>query len=367
MHLRLFLLIACTTTIALLAGCNPNREGRAPGSCADGIDNDGNLAIDCVDPGCADAPACGDHTDPTEDPTPTPEPTPIPTPTPQVFDCSTISNSPISERTIAGPRGYHGLAFDDSGNIVGNTDDDMLKSDYSGNWNVFVPGVGQKEQMDYLPNGDLVAADSWSGGLTRITPAGGTSTFATSVNAYGVVVGPDGMVYTAGSGGIYRVNPANGQRTSMGSLNSDEAHSLDFSPDYSRLYIGTIADGWSGVIYKIDLNASMDPVGGPQVFANNIGEGWHDGVAVDACGYLYVPDFWSSTLNRISPNGQSIVYVNWSANSSMYGHGAEFGNGIGGWRDDAIYLPMPYNNNMVKEIVVGVPSRYWKGQVINAP
>ena len=36
---------------------------------------------------------------------------------------------------------------------------------------------------------------------------------------------------------------------------------------------------------------------------------------------------------------------------------------VEGWRDDAIYLPLPYDNNGVLEIVVGVPSKEWTGGI----
>jgi hypothetical protein len=45
---------------------------------------------------------------------------------------------------------------------------------------------------------------------------------------------------------------------------------------------------------------------------------------------------------------------------NAYGHGAEWGRGIGEWRSDAIYLPQPYDGNTVLEVVIGVPTaRTW--------
>ena len=40
---------------------------------------------------------------------------------------------------------------------------------------------------------------------------------------------------------------------------------------------------------------------------------------------------------------------------TRYGHGTEWGNGVGGWREDAIYIPLPYNDAKVRELVIGVP------------
>ncbi len=38
-----------------------------------------------------------------------------------------------------------------------------------------------------------------------------------------------------------------------------------------------------------------------------------------------------------------------------YGHGVEWGSGIGAWKADAIYLPQPYNGNTVVEVTLGIP------------
>ena len=44
------------------------------------------------------------------------------------------------------------------------------------------------------------------------------------------------------------------------------------------------------------------------------------------------------------------------------------GRGIGGWRDDAIYMPQPYNGDTLGEVVLGVPARGNPNyQAINVP
>jgi hypothetical protein len=58
--------------------------------------------------------------------------------------------------------------------------------------------------------------------------------------------------------------------------------------------------------------------------------------------------------------------INWPGNQ-QYGHGAIWGNDVGGWRSDAIYAPMPYLGNVVKEIVIEVPGKDWPGIAINLP
>ena len=67
-------------------------------------------------------------------------------------------------------------------------------------------------------------------------------------------------------------------------------------------------------------------------------------------------DFDTASLYRIAPDGAVTVMVREEGYVHLYGHGLEWGNGVGGWRTDALYLPQPYNDNHVVEVVLGVPS-----------
>jgi hypothetical protein len=317
--------------------------------------------------GEADAPAAVYDAAPASDGAPTNDAAPgfdgAPPDATPAFDCATIPATPLSTQAIAGARGYHGLAITAEGDMVGSDGSSLIKSDYDGNWSVFLPGFGDGEQVDVLPNGDLVmAADD--GSLARITPQGARSLLAADVWAYGVVLGPDGLIYTAGGGAVVkRVDSSTGQTTTLIPNVGQTTRPVGFSPDNRRMYIATIGDG---TVYYQDFDVNMNLDGPVTVFASNVGDGWHDAVAVDACGYVYVPDFWTSGLYRIHPDGTPQLY--WQPQSSSgYAHGLTWGTGEHGWREDALYAPQPYNNNTVIEIVTGVPPRDWAGTVINAP
>ena len=283
-----------------------------------------------------------------------------------VFDCATIPTAPLSQTVLAGAKGYHGLAFDGQGNIIGSDNSALIKSDYQGSWALWVPGQGTLEQMASFPNGDIVVSSADSGALKRITPGGTVTTIAPGLSAYGVLLGPDDMIYAANWDRIYRVDPDTGQTDVWLELpTNDYPHSLNFNNDFTRMYIGTVANGGMGKVFYADLDANLDPIGDADVFATQVGQGWHDAVGVDCCGNLYVPDYWSSRLYRISPAGVPEVYYQWNGN--QYGHGLIWGDGIGGWRTDALYLPMPYGGNEVQELVIGVPDREFVGTVLNAP
>lgn len=291
---------------------------------------------------------------------------------PPDFDCATAPVTPVSVDLIEGARGYHGLVITPDGLMIGSDGVSLVASSYDGDAALFVPGMGLGQQMDWLPSGDF----AWSTdarALERVGLDATTTVIRPSLNAYAVVVGPDGMIYVntgLGAGRLARVDPSSGDLTPLfDGVVDAQAHSIGFSPSWGRMYVGTGSFS-SGAVYYVDLDEAMNPTTDLLTLttdANN-GEtpnGYYDGVAVDACGTVYVTDYWSSSIYRIEADGATTLY--WQPeSSSLYGHGLVWGTGSDGWKADALYLPQPYNANSVTEIVVGVPSREFGGVVRNA-
>ena len=136
---------------------------------------------------------------------------------------------------------------------------------------------------------------------------------------------------------------------------------LTFNEDESVLYIGTLSN--NGQVFALDFNKDHDPDGEPYLFASNVGGGYHDGIGMDVCGNLYVADYNTRGLYRISPTGSVTALL--TGLGGNYGHALEWGSGIGGWQEMSIYMPQPYNNNNVMEVAIGVPAKGWEGTVIN--
>ncbi|MCO4768892.1 MAG: SMP-30/gluconolactonase/LRE family protein [Deltaproteobacteria bacterium] len=272
-------------------------------------------------------------------------------------DCTSLPDPPLVERTLDGPRATKGLAIGSDGRVVGSDDSSLIKSTYDGDWEVFLPGIGTVEGMLYLPDGDLVITSSWDeGDLRRISPDGGITVIASALLAYSVIQGPDGMLYAAGWDGAFRVDPDTGAVDTLIASGWDDPWSprtLAFSEDGSRLFVGTVDE--DGRIFVFDLDEDFEPTGPPAVHVTGVGNGWHDGLGIDACGNLWTVDFESSSLYRVSPEGDIDRMVDWSSNPSQFGHGLIWGSGTGGWRSDALYLPVPEGGDVVKEVIIGVP------------
>lgn len=287
------------------------------------------------------------------------------------FDCDTIPREVVSMREVAGPRGYHDLAFLADGGVLGTTvGGDLARGDAYGGLQIFVPRTGALEQLAWLPDGDLAAASS--AGVLRIGTNGSVTTIAPDVRPYGLIVDPDGMLWAADQRSVWVVDPATGASEEVvppGVLPVGAPRVIQFDLGYTHLYVGTLG-GSQGRLYRIPLDARRRPAGPPETFATGVGHGgYHDAIGIDVCGYLYVPDYDTSNLYRVSPSGQVQILLDTGGFLRQdYGHGLEWGLGLGGFADDALYLPQPYDGNRVLELVVGVPSREWTGgHAVNLP
>ncbi|MDP2310174.1 MAG: hypothetical protein Q8P18_29420 [Pseudomonadota bacterium] len=279
------------------------------------------------------------------------------------IQCDDVPAFNGGDTTLSDARAYHGIAFESSDEtLIGFDGSSLIKSTYGGSRSVFLPGLSGIQQMDRLPDGDLVLGDSTNARLLRVTPSGGSATISSAVGSvYGVTVGPDGNVYVANGVAVLRVDPTSGELTTLVTVSGWSAHSLNFNLDSTIMYIGSIGTG--GIVYYVTLDADLNPTSEPLVYASGVGIGYHDGIEVDACGNLYVADYSSRGFYRVELDGTVTSFSDPVA--ELYGHGAVWGNGVGGWRDDAIYQPQPYNGNSVREIVVGFGSgdkvRTWNG------
>ncbi len=331
---------ALFVTLLLLAGCPP----------ADGDSDE--------PPSTATPP-------PTEDTAvvPTGDTATIPTadtgPPPFVVDCNNLPDL-VPQGKVGGARGYHGLAFDDQGAIVGSNGNSLVKVTTPPDVTPFALNVGSGQQMDYLPNGDLAFA-TWDG-VVRILPNGDEQIIASGFQSlYGLMVGPDGFIYTADQAVVERIDPATGDRTPyVTGIESPKV--LNWSPGHDKFYVGTNSQG---NVYEVDIDpVTLEVIGTPTVLATTASS-WHDALGVDACGNLYVAEFWDRRLYRISPDGQTTVLVDYP--NELYGHGLEWGSGIGVWDPYTVFVPQPYDDNEVGAAWIGVPSRRYTGHYTLIP
>lgn len=282
---------------------------------------------------------------------------------PGTFDCAHVPEAPLEINDLgeAGPRGSHDLAFDALGYLTGYDGFSVVRGNRAGDRRVLASldfGGEGPEGMEYLPDGRLVSAAPMLGIFT-VSPEGDVVPLAPDLrDVFGILLGPDGLLYAGDNHCLYRVDPDSG---AVDVLLCSEDHDgpepftpriVNFNLDFSEMIVGTHENR----LFRVPVDARLDPVG-PPVFQLEVAGSTSgvDGLEVDVCGNLYVPTY-PDGLYRITPDGVVHLYHQWAGVEEL-GHGARFGTGLHGWRDDALYLPRFYGGNTIVEVITGVPGR----------
>jgi len=286
------------------------------------------------------------------------------------YDCASLPEGPFEAHELAGPTASEDLAFDGEGNLIGNDMAVILKSPHDGSPSVYSTFGQFRAGMRMLPNGDLVIANDTLGELDRITPDGGHQTIVGGL-AYpnGIAVDLEGFVYLTEHDGarVHRIDPDTGDDVPIVDGAIQNPNGLTFSPDYRYLYIGSFC-GAGGTIHRIEIHPD-GTTGTLEAWAGGVGNGCHDGMAVDACGNVYVADYASSSdfstrIFRIAPDGSNphVVIDPSGGGGGYYGWGGtylpnmDWGTGLGGWDTMSLYFPEG-SSQKVYEVPLGVPSK----------
>ena len=272
------------------------------------------------------------------------------------YDCDNLPEGPFSLTKLDGPMASEDLAFDPHGNVIGSNDKAIFKSGYNEEPQVFVPNMKFRAGLRYLPNGHLVVCNNNKGELVRVDEEGVQHTVLTGLSyPNGLTVDMDGWVYLTehDANKVLRINPFTGEYTVLTEAISSP-NGVTFSPDYKTLYIG----GFSGkkIIYAMSI--SPDGVPGKLIeWATKVGSGWLDGMAVDACGNVYIADYGTTKILKLPPDGSSWeVFIDGSTWDGAYLPNLQWGSGVGGWSKTSVFLPDGWNKG-VFEVDIGVPGK----------
>jgi len=272
------------------------------------------------------------------------------------YDCDNLPEGPFSLTKLDGPMASEDLAFDPYGNVIGSNDKAIFKSGYNEQPQVFVPNMKFRAGLRYLPNGHLVVCNNNKGELVRIDEEGVQHTILTGLSyPNGLTVDLDGWVYLTehDANKVLRVHPFTGETTTL-TTEISSPNGVTFSPDYKTLYIG----GFSGkkIIYAMSISPNGVP-GKLIKWAKDVGSGWLDGMAVDACGNVYIADYGTTKILKLPPDGSSWeVFIDGSTWDGAYLPNLQWGSGVGGWSQTSVFLPDGWNKG-VFEVDIGVPGK----------
>lgn len=269
------------------------------------------------------------------------------------IDCAALPQGPLPYTIKPGPKASEDLAFDDLGNLVGAQEGHLFRSAYDGAPELWVPGAGGFiAGLRITAKGVVVYADNSTSTMFRVDPGDNFKEMVISGLEYanGLEVDLAGYVYIAEQSGarVRRVDPATGEFTILAEgLNNPNG--LSFSPDYKTLYVGSFG---GGTITALHLKVDMT-VEGVSPFMSGIGGGALDGMAVDACGNVYVCEFGPATIWRMTPDGLSIVPLIELGPETSWIPNMQWGSGIGGWDSETLYV-LDFSANRVFAVPTGV-------------
>jgi len=226
----------------------------------------------------------------------------------------------------------NGIAFDGKGNFYiandGNgssTNCTISEFSPSGTYiGVFATGLNQPAGMTFDAAGNLYVANGGNSTITKITPAGASSIFASTGISIpqGLAFGPNGNLYVAdlGSNSIEEVTPGGQVSTfykdgSFTILNQPEGIAFDPS---GNLYVAN---------NKLNTIEEITPAGVATVFASNGDpnnptnpEGIYNpiGLTFDRTGDLFVGNFHHTQVPGLPYEGHGISYIDeYSLNGTL--------------------------------------------------
>ncbi len=267
-------------------------------------------------------------------------------------NCAALTATP-AVTLLPGFVGTEDITFDDAGNVIESDQTNIYKTTRAGARTTFVPNLPFRAGMRMTRTGKLIVNDELTGTLWRIDPNATRTPLMTGLMyPNGMELGNDGHVYFTdqSAGKVYRVDPETGAHTTM-TTSVPEPNGLTFNATYDKLYIGSFGGTEDAAIYQLEVGAGGTP-GALTKYATGVGSGLHDGMAVDACGNLYVADYGDSKVYRITPAGQVAPLL---GGAGSYNANFDWGRGLGGWAADKLYIVAVGEG--IKEVELGVASK----------
>lgn len=330
----------------LALGCDPHGSGKVPGT----------------DPPTPPTPPIVD----TGDTVPTPTSTGdtgsviVDTDTGTLIDvCANLPTQPLSWVTLPSSITSEEFAFDASGYVINASDgaDGVFRTLYLGSPELVTPySAFELAGTRFTSTGLLAICDEFQGAVIGVDIATGAQTLllggVNSPNSLGF--DDRGFMYVATFEQILRVDLALPKAPVEVLLNVADADfdGITFSPSYDRVYFNH-DDG--GTVGYLELDAAGTVLSTQVLALLNVGWGSElDGMAVDACGNVYVVAV-DGLLRRITPDGVVITFAEINPPGGAWTTALNFGSGVGSWGRDRLYV-MDRNNGLV-ELEVGVEGR----------
>ena len=253
------------------------------------------------------------------------------------LSCDEMVPAPAPFEQLFGFTGSEDFVFDELGNYVGvDGNGNLVRISIDGQQTLWAPAIGSgfMAGMGILPDGAVIVCDAGEGSLKKILPNGTVTTLLGGLQyPNGMDIGADGFIYVAENNDdqVRRVNPETGAFT-IAAEGLLQPNGVTVSSDPKVFFVGSFG---GGVVYKVEMGEDPTQPGTVSELSTDFQAGLLDGIGVDECGYVYVAEYTTGVIYRITPAGDTSVLANvpsaWIPN-------IKWGRGLGGFARDVMYV-----------------------------
>ena len=298
-------------------------------------------------------------TDDTDEPTPTDTDTDTDTDTtPPVYDCDNLPPNPRPVQ-IVDIQTEEDFDFDAEGYLIFQDNNNLAGRDQYGDFRVISPAVASDPSaVQVLSDGFIVVGAQDEGSLKLVDPSNGSFTILVAglTQPNGVEIGSDDRVYFTeftNTGRVRWVDRDGTQGTIL--TNTYMPNGIVLSPDEQILYVGG-HDGWNtGAILAINRTGPDTWEDFSTIVYASQGHDF-DAVEMDSCGNIYTVEYDTGRVLRISPDGLTVDTLADVVDPNFWNeyNTLRWGNDIGGWKTDFLYLT---NRNHIFPIDIAIEGK----------
>jgi gluconolactonase len=230
--------------------------------------------------------------------------------------------------------------FDPRGFMVSQRNQNIEGLDRYGNTAIYATQVGvDASGMRVMSTGDLAIAQPDTGSLVLVDAVTHGKTTVLSGMSFPNALEVDSRGYlfiteNVSSGRVRQVDVYTGEQWPV-IANLSSPNGVALSPDENTLYVAETGNG--GRIMAVDrLSDTEWDI--PRVFYTPTSGSFYT-IAVDECGNLYIVNFSGGELYRVFADGSGAEFLLDVDNAGFSSFSSiRFGNGVGGWERDLLYV-----------------------------
>jgi hypothetical protein len=229
--------------------------------------------------------------------------------------------------------------FDFDGFVLYQQGQDLVGHDQSGHFKVVSPNISSDASgIQVVGSGDIVVCSPDTDVLKYVDHLTGINKQLIGGLNFpnGLEVGSGDIAYWSelSGGRIGWINTQNPAENGVVSDDVDAPNGLSLSADEQILYVAADSGGISGLLALDRVSDHEWSV--PRLVLPTSAS--FDGVETDVCGNVYTVEYSTGRLMRVNPlTGDSVLLADLDDNGGSYA-ALRWGNGIGGWEKDILYV-----------------------------